>query len=172
VDAEDLTKAEIALRKQIAVIVDFFKKNIPGFEKCHLSWTADQACVRKSRVVDCEYDLTAQEIEDGARFDDEIALFGYHDSTPHVMIRGGGFYGVPYRALLPRGIDNLLVAGRLITTDRVAHNSTRNTVICMAEGQAVGTAAALCAHKGVKPSEIDVQLVRQTLRNDGAYLGD
>jgi hypothetical protein len=172
VDADDLTRAEIELRKQISEIVAFFKENIPGFERCHLSWTADQACIRKSRIVDCEYDLTPEEIVDGTRFDDEIALFGYHDSNPHVMIKNGGFYGIPYRALLPKGAENLLVAGRLITTDPVAHNSTRNTVACMAEGQAAGTAAALAVQTGVPPASIDVQALRAQLRRDGAYLGE
>ena len=170
-DAEDITRAEIALRKQIALIVDFFKQNIPGFENCHLSWTADQICVRKSRIVECEYDLSPSEIENCARFDDEVALFGYHDSTPRIVIKNAGFYGIPYRALLPKKVEGLLVAGRLITTDLIAHNSTRNTVACMAEGQAVGTAAALCAKQGLQPSSLDVELLRNKLKEDGAYLG-
>ena len=170
-EVDDLTKAEIELRKQIDKIVKFFKENVPGFERCHLSWTADQACIRKSRVVECEYDLSHDEIIDGARFDDEVVLFGYHDSNPRVMIKNGGFYGVPYRALLPKGVENLLVAGRIITTDKVAHNSTRNTVACMGEGQAVGTAAALCVRLGESLRTIDVKLVREQLLKDGAYLG-
>lgn len=170
-DMEDVTRAEIGLRKQIDTIIRFFRENVPGFERCHLSWTADGMCVRKSRIVECGYDLTPQEIENGARFDDEVALFGYHDSTPRIIIKDAGYYGIPYRALLPKGVENLLVAGRLITTEYSAHNSTRNTVACMAEGQAVGTAAALCVRHGVRPSEIDVQLVRGQLRKDGAFLG-
>ena len=170
-DAEDITRAEIELRKQIALIVGFFKENIPGFEHCHLSWTADQICVRKSRIVECGYDLSPQEIENCARFEDEVALFGYHDSTPRIIIKNAGFYGIPYRALLPKGVDNLLVAGRLITSDLVAHNSTRNTVACMAEGQAVGTAAALCAQQSSLPASLDVQLLRSKLKEDGAFLG-
>lgn len=170
-DAEDITRAEIALRKQIALIVGFFKENVPGFERCHLSWTADQICVRKSRIVDCEYDLSPEEIENCARFEDEVALFGYHDSTPRIIIKDAGFYGIPYRALLPKGVENLLVAGRLITTDLVAHNSTRNTVACMAEGQAVGTAAALCAKQSLSPAALDVRLLQKKLKEDGAFLG-
>ena len=170
-DTMALTRAEMGLRRQIAVFVDFLKTSIPGFERCHLSWTTDQACIRKSRIVTCQYDLSPDEIVDGARFDDEIALFGYHDSNPHVMIRNGGFYGIPYRALLPRGVENLLVAGRLITSDRIAHNSTRNTVACMAEGQAVGTAAALCIKENTSPAALCVQTLRKKLRDDGVYLG-
>ena len=171
-DVRDATRAEIVLRRQIATIVDFFRKNIPGFAGCHVSWTADGICVRKSRIVECEYDLSPEEIENCARFEDEVALFGYHDSTPRILIKNAGFYGIPYRALLPRELDNLLVAGRLITTNYQAHNSTRNTVSCMAQGQAVGTAAAMCAAQGIATRALDVQRLRQKLRADGVYLGD
>lgn len=121
--------------------------------------------------MECEYDLSPSEIENCARFDDEVALFGYHDSTPRIVIKNAGFYGIPYRALLPKKVEGLLVAGRLITTDLIAHNSTRNKVACMAEGQAVGTAAALCAKQGLRPSSLDVELLRNKLKEDGAYLG-
>jgi hypothetical protein len=88
------------------------------------------------------------------------------------MIKDGGSYGIPYRALLPKKIENLLVAGRLITTNWDAHMSTRNTVSCMAQGQAVGTAAGLSALQGIKPRALDVCILQARLRSDGVYLGE
>ena len=71
--------------------------------------------------------------------------YGFHDKAPRLQIKNGGTYGIPYRALRVAGIDNLLAAGMLITSNHQAHMSTRNTVCCMGQGQAAGTAAALCA---------------------------
>jgi hypothetical protein len=76
---------------------------------------------------------------------------------------------MPYRALLPRGIENLLVAGMLITSDRNAHMSTRNTVNCMGQGQAAGTAAALCALKSKGTRELKYVDLRDALVKDGVY---
>jgi hypothetical protein len=98
-------------------------------------------------------------------------LYGFHDLAPRIVIKAGGVYGIPYRALLPKGIENLLVAGRLITSDWEAHMSTRNTVSCMAQGQAVGTAAALCYRLGVTPRNMDVKLLRESLVKGKVYLG-
>jgi hypothetical protein len=69
--------------------------------------------------------------------------YGFHDCAPRLQIKGGGTYGIPYRALRVAGVENLLAAGMIITSDWDAHMSTRNTVACMGQGQAAGTAAAL-----------------------------
>ena len=172
VDVGDITRAEIELREQVMGMAELMKKHIPGFEKAYLSWTPTQFGARRSRIVDCEYDLTLGDIVEGRRFDDEVALYGFHDMAPEIMIKEGKAYGIPYRALLPRGVDNLLVAGRLITTAHKAHQSTRNTVSCMAQGQAVGTAASLCSRMNVTPRALDIKILRETLVKAGVYLGD
>ncbi len=174
VDATDtvaVTAAEIALRKQMMELSRLLQKHVPGFEKAYVYRTPVHIGVRFTRVVECEYDITNEEIVNCARFDDEVMLYGFHDSAPRLMIKNGGYYGLPYRALLPKRIDNLLVAGRLITSAQEAHMSTRNTVSCMAQGQAVGTAAALCVATGATPRALDVQALRARLREQGAYLG-
>ena len=114
--------------------------------------------------------MSLEEIVNCARFDDEVMLYGFHDCAPRIMIKDGGYYGLPYRALLPVKVDGLLVAGRLITSEWDAHMSTRNTASCMAQGQAVGTAAALCAKTGVVPRKLDTQLLRTELKNQGVFL--
>ncbi|HEX2945946.1 MAG TPA: FAD-dependent oxidoreductase [Clostridia bacterium] len=175
VDATDtltLSKAEIKLRKQVMTLARMLKQHIPGFEKAYVSWTPVSIGVRYTRVVECEHDMTLDEIVNCKRFDDEVMLYGFHDCAPRIMIRDAGYYGIPYRAFLPKNTEGLLVAGRLITSTWDAHMSTRNTVSCMAQGQAVGTAAALCAKSGTTPRNIDIGLLRDTLTKDGVFLGD
>ncbi len=174
VDATDtvtLSKAEFTLRKQAMTLSRMLKQYIPGFEKAYVSWTPICIGVRYTRVISCEHDVTLDEIVNCARFDDEVYLYGFHDCAPRIMIKDAGWYGVPYRALLPKKVEGLLVAGRLITSTWDAHMSTRNTVSCMAQGEAVGTAAALCMKENTTPRMLDVQLLRDRLKEQGVYLG-
>ncbi len=170
VNRDDMTKAEIALRTQILRTVEFFKKHIPGFENAYLSRTSPQIGVRRTRTIVCEYDMSLEDILEGRGFEDEVARYGFHDMAPQYMIKNGGDYGIPYRAFLPRGVENLLVAGRMITSDYRAHMSTRNTVCCMAQGQAVGTAAAMAALRGVSVRELPVKDLQQRLLQDDVYI--
>lgn len=171
VNVEALTDAEVDLRKQVMNISEMLKKYVPGFEKSYVYWTPNTVGVRRTRIVRCAYDITLEDITEAHRFDDEIALYGFHDLAPRYTIKNGGWYGIPYRALLPEGVENLLVAGRMITSDWTAHMSTRNTVSCMAQGQAAGTAAAMCALNDTTPRRLDVPALRAQLRKDGVYLG-
>lgn len=170
-DTEILSEAEITLRHQAMTLAKMLRQYIPGFEKAYVSWTPVSVGVRYTRVVECEHDMSLEEIVNCARFDDEVMLYGFHDSAPRTMIKNGGYYGLPYRALLPKKVDGLLVAGRLITSDWDAHMSTRNTGSCMAQGQAVGTAAALCAKYGVTPRELDTDKLREELKAQKVFLG-
>lgn len=171
-DNEALSEAEITLRHQAMTLASMLREHVPGFEKAYVSWTPASVGVRLTRVVECEHDMSVEEIVNCTRFDDEVMLYGFMDLAPRIMIKDGGWYGLPYRALLPKKVDGLLVAGRLITSDFTAHMSTRNTGSCMAQGQAVGTAAALCARENVIPRDLDTDLLRATLRAQGVYLGD
>ncbi|HEY5465563.1 MAG TPA: FAD-dependent oxidoreductase, partial [Clostridia bacterium] len=175
IDATDtvtLSKAEMTLRKQAMTLSRMLKAHIPGFEKAYVYWTPVSVGVRYTRVVDCEHDMTIDEIVNCQRFDDEVMLYGFHDSAPRIMIKNAGYYGIPYRALMPKKIDGLLVAGRMITSEFDAHMSTRNTVSCMAQGEAVGAAAALSSRLHVAPRALDVALLRKTLRDQGVFLGE
>jgi 2-polyprenyl-6-methoxyphenol hydroxylase-like FAD-dependent oxidoreductase len=170
-DTETLSKAEITLRKQVMTLSGMLKEHIPGFENAYLSWTPVCAGIRYTRVIECEHDMSLEEIVDCRRFDDEVMLYGFHDCAPRIMIKNGGCYGIPYRAFLPKGVEGLLVAGRLITSTWEAHMSTRNTVSCMAQGQAVGTAAALAAKSGVSPRKLDTGFLREVLKKQNVFLG-
>ena len=106
---------------------------------------------------------------DGRHFNDDVFVYGFHDSAPHWQIKDGGTYGIPYRALCVRGIENLYAAGMMITADHRAHMSTRNTVSCMGQGQATGTAAAICAAKNLGTRELKYGTLRDALDRGGVY---
>lgn len=169
-DTEALSKAEITLRHQAMTLAKMLKQYIPGFEHAYVNWTPAKIGVRLTRIIDCEYDLKIEEIVNGTRFEDEVFLYGFHDCAPRIMIKDGGFYGFPYRALVPKRIDGLLAAGRCVTSTWEAHMSTRNTVSCMAQGQAAGTAAALCAAEENIPRSLNVKILQETLKQQGVIL--
>jgi hypothetical protein len=151
-------------------IADIFRKHIAGCEQCYVAGPAPSVGQRRARAIRCEYELSDEDCTQGRQFDDQIGCFAFIDNPDH-FVRDGGVYGIPYRALIPRVSDNLLIAGRMMTVDLVAHNSTRNTVCCLICGQAAGTAAAVAAAQDVRPSEVDAQCLREMLQHDGALLG-
>jgi hypothetical protein len=89
--------------------------------------------------------------------------------APHLQIKDGGTYGIPYRAMCVKGVENLYAAGMMITSDHRAHMSTRNTVSCMGQGQATGTAAALCAKKNCGSRDLKYTDLREALGKGGVY---
>ena len=161
-----LSDSELMVRMKIHEIAKALRACVPGFENAYVSWSAIQSGVRASKVTKCEKEKRASEISDGARFEDEIGLFGFQDLLPRdpaLAIGGRGFYGLPYRMLLPLDSENLFMAGRCVTTQLEAHMSTRNVVSCMIQGQAAGIAAALCARKYLKPRQLPYAILKQEL---------
>lgn len=167
---DEVAKAELELRKRQFRAIELFRKYIPGCEKAFIARTSPKLCIRRGRLITCDYDMSHEDVIEGRHFDDDVMAYGFHDSAPRYQIRDGGTYGLPYRALLAAGIENLLVAGMLITSDHRAHMSTRNTVSCMAQGQATGTAAALCASADCGTRELRYADLRQALVKSGVYL--
>jgi len=170
-DIEEITRAEIELRRQVMKMSEMLKTHIPGFENAYLYWTPVHFGVRCTRIIECEHDITIDEIVTGVKAEDEIARYGFHDCAPRIMIKNGDCYSIPYRAILPKKVENLLLAGRMLTKSWEAHMSTRNTVSCMAMGQGAGTAAALCVQHGVTPRELDIGKLQSVLRAQGVYFG-
>ncbi len=125
--------------------------------------------IRRGRLSTCDYDISHEDVIEARHFDDEVMVYGFHDSAPRYQISNGGTYGIPYRALCAAGIENLLVAGMLITSDHRAHMSTRNTVCCMGQGQATGTAAAMCAAKKCGTRQLRYSDLRAALVKGGVY---
>jgi len=168
-DRDAVARAELELRRRQFRAVELFRKFVPGCEKAFMARTSPKLCIRRGRLIACDYDIRHEDVVGGRHFPDDVMVYGFHDSAPRFQVKDGGTYGVPYRALLPRGIENLLVAGMMITSDRRAHMSTRNTVCCMGQGQAAGTAAALCAKRGCAARQLPYPVLREALEKGGVY---
>lgn len=165
-NADDLSRAEMEMRVKIMKLAGAMKECVPGFEDSYMSWASMQLGIRSSKIAVCDKMITQEDISAGARFEDEIGLYGFHDLSPkreHCFINHDGFYGFPYRMLLPKGCDNLFMAGRNVTEDIEAHMSTRNTVGSMLMGQGAGVAAALCAADGLDSRSLPYGRLREEL---------
>jgi glycine/D-amino acid oxidase-like deaminating enzyme len=178
-DPEELTRAEIEGRRQCHEYFRFLRDRVPGYERAELVSTSPAIGVRESRRIRGEYVLTAEDCLSARRFPDQIARCGapieeHHAGTDTrwVYLEPGSTYGIPYRSLLPLGVENLLVAGRCFSATHDAHASARSMGTCMAMGQAAGTAAALSVADGTAPRALDPTVVRDRLRADGADVGD
>ncbi len=177
-DPDDLTRAEVEARAQAMRLVAFFRERVPGFAAARIAATATQIGVRESRRIVGEYTLTRADILERRTFEDAIARSAYpidiHNpsgsgTTTH-RLPSGTSYEIPYRCLVPLAIDDLLVAGRCISTTHEALASTRLTPTVMTLGQAAGTAAALSLGAGVSPRALDARTLRERLAADGVDL--
>ncbi len=164
-----VAKAELELRRRQAKSIELFRRFVPGCEKAFIARTSPSLNIRRGRLIACDYDITRADVLEGRHFSDDIMAYGFHDSAPRLQIKNGGTYGIPYRALRVAGIDNLLVAGMMITSNHDAHMSTRNTVSCMGQGQAAGTAAALCAGQDRGARQLPYADLRKALEKGGVY---
>jgi 2-polyprenyl-6-methoxyphenol hydroxylase-like FAD-dependent oxidoreductase len=182
--AEDLTRAELACRRQIEQIVPFLRDKIPGYEKCFLISTASLMGVRETRHFIGDYTLTAEDIVEARVFDDWIATrcsfnFDIHNVTGAGLDKDGvqhkfrskGNYTIPYRCLLPQGIEGLLLAGRSISGTHKAHSSFRVMPICVNIGQGAATAAVTALRDGVGLREVDIAKVQHALGEQGVTVG-
>ncbi|MFO7620680.1 MAG: FAD-dependent oxidoreductase [Bacteroidales bacterium] len=167
---DEAAKAELIIRRNQFKTLELFRKHLPGCENAFIARTSPTLNIRRGRTITCDYDITLADVIEARHFDDDIMVYGFHDSAPRYQIKNGGTYGVPYKALRVKGIDNLLAAGMLITSDFQAHMSTRNTVCCMGQGEAAGTAAALCSAKKFSTRDLPYQTLRDALIRNNVYL--
>jgi len=179
-DAESLTEAEMEGRRQAAEIFSFIRKYLPGCGNAVLLSTASTVGIRETRHVRGDHVLTVDDVLDGRVAEDSILLaansvdvhgrFGPL-SNEYLTIRDGEWYGVPYRCLLPLGIENLLVAGRSVSAESDAAGAVRVMPPCMGMGQAAGTAAAMAVRQGLLPRRLDAAALRTALRENRVFLG-
>lgn len=175
-DARSLTNGEITARKQIDDIVEYLVNYVPGFENAYFSKTAPFLGIRETRRVMGHYTMTEQDVLGCRHFEDAIAVASYPIDIHRpgdegcTLIWCGDCYDIPYRSLVPQKIDNLLVAGRAISTTHEAMGAIRVMATCMAMGEAAGRAAALAVKTGVKPIDVNIHDLRQALIASGAYL--
>ena len=173
-----VSRAEIEARQQIHEIVEFLREKSRAFEHATLVSIASEIGVRESRKLRGEYILTAKDLLDLTIFEDSIALGNYNidihnpagTGTDIHYFKGGEYYSIPYRSLLPREVDNLLVAGRCISATHEAQAAVRIMPICACMGEAAGTAIALAKHSGGNTRTLDVGQLRARLRENGAVI--
>ena len=177
--AEHVTRATMIGQEQCQHIFQFMKKHAPGFENSRIIATADAIGIRETRHIEGEYKLTGDELAACKVHEDAIACMATNMDTHNkdnpggsfFIPKNGPFFTVPYLCLVPKGISNLLVAGRAISADAIAGSAIRMMPSCMAFGQAAGTAAAMCAAQGIAPKNVDVQVLRKTLVEQGQFVG-
>jgi hypothetical protein len=145
------------------------RKKVPGFEKAKLRNFGMTLGARESRLIEGRYILTGHDVFNQARFEDSVAIFPeFIDGREWLILPlTGRYYHIPYRALVPQKVDNLLVAGRCISGEPLAHTSFRNMACCVATGQAAGTAAACSIKQEVSSSAVNVKLVQDALAAQG-----
>ena len=180
-DATDpfaLSAGEMEGRRQAFSAARFLREHVPGCGGGRLVALAAQLGIRESRRILGDCVLTADDLRAGRRFADAIAVGAYPMDIHPASGAGLGFetlggdrsYEIPYRCLIPAGLDNALVAGRGISASHGAHASTRVMPTTMAVGQAAGTAAALILAGNGGTREVDTALLRRRLIEDRAYL--
>ena len=171
-DANDLTAAEIEGRRQAIHAIEALKRFMPGCEQAKLRNFGMTLGVRDTRKIDALYNLTATDVRGEARFDDSIGIFPeFIDGYGLLIIpTTGRYFHVPYRALVPKGIGNLLVAGRSIGGDKTSHAAVRNMMCCAVSGQGAGVAAAVSLRRAESFEAVDIGAVQQELRRQGARI--
>ncbi|MBI3831212.1 MAG: FAD-dependent oxidoreductase [Planctomycetes bacterium] len=177
-DTLQFSRAEIEGRRQVAQFITFLRSEISGFENARLHSMGSQIGVRETRRVKGRAYLTRKDYERGSKFPDGICRVTYpidiHNptgtGTEMVHLPKGDWYEIPYGCLVPQGCENLLVGGRPISVDHAVHSSMRVMPPACTVGQACGTAAALCAQRGLSPAELDGREVKRLMIAQGVNL--
>ncbi|MDO8539889.1 MAG: FAD-dependent oxidoreductase [Opitutaceae bacterium] len=179
VDPLGLSNVEQEGRAQMLQLWSVLRRRVPELAESYILAGASQLHIRESRKLQGEYVLTEEDIQSGAEFADSIALGAWpidiHPTNGSVGVHPHKEdpptpYEIPYRCLIPKRVDGLLVAGKAISTTHRAHGSTRVPGTSLATGQAAGIAAALAARAGILPRRIDIRELRATLQAQGAIV--
>lgn len=186
-DERSLTKSLIWGRKSMTEFERYYREYLDGYEEMELAATGAILGIRESRRIMGDYVMVLDDFINRASFDDEIGRYAYpvdiHPSDTSVegfkkfekeyhnlRYKDGESYGIPYRALTPKGLQNVLVAGRCVSCDRYMQSSIRVMPGCYITGQAAGVAAAMAAEKNTDTRGIDIKELQSRLKAIGAYL--
>jgi hypothetical protein len=160
-DPREVSEALAECRRMVKEEAARLQGSLPAFRDAYISLIADQLGITESRRLQGEYVMSRDDLD--RPFDDVVARTGHWTKYDCV-------YNIPYRSLLPKGLTNLLTAGRCISVEHRVHHATKEIPACMATGEAAGTAAAMAVQAGVGVKEIDVQQLQARLRRQGAIL--
>lgn len=181
-DVRDISRAEAECREQDVIAFKFFKKYVPGFENAYITRVCPEVRIRETRRIMGDYKLVQEDVANARKFDDVIGKSAFTAGAKHavgdaalalqhiVYPKDGGSTDIPYRCLVVKGLENFLVAGKAISTDRASyHRFLQETIVT---GQAAGVAAALCVKHGITPREMekDVSELQKVLQEQGAIL--
>ncbi len=155
---EGMVAAEYEGRERMMNLLAFARENIPGFENAKMLGAAEQLGIRQTRLLRGEYVVTKDDVTSRRHFADSVC-------------RGRDYY-TPYRALLPKGLDNLIVAGRHYSVDSDAQKSSREIPPCMVQGEAAGVAVSLALNSNSALRDVDATLIQKQMRAQGADPGD
>lgn len=180
---KDITRAEVSLRSQLPILAGFMKDYLPGFENSYVMEIAPQVGIRETRHIHGEYWMTKNDVVSRRRFEDVIAHANYPidihspDGSGMQIDHSAGenkqrlFYDIPLRSLMPKGLSNLLVAGRCISAEHEASASARISATCMALGEASGAAAALAIRDQLTEyRNVAIEKLQTQLQKQGAFL--
>ncbi len=172
-DVWDLTRAEMEGREKAMWALEALKKYAPGFQEARLRSFNSSLGTRESRRIVGEYVLTERDVKSEARFDDTIGIFPeFLDAYSEVIMpTTGRYFQVPYGVVVPRQVENLLVAGRPVSAEKVASSATRQMMCCTVTGQGAGVAAAAAVKQGVSPRRVSLPQVQKALEKQGVRIG-
>jgi hypothetical protein len=162
----------MAGRKQAIHAIHALQAFMPGCEDAKLRNFGMTLGIRDTRKIDAAYNMTADDVKEQGRFEDSIGIFPeFIDGYGYLILpTTGRYFHVPYRSMLPKGVRNLIVTGRVIGGDKVSHAAVRNMMCCAVAGQGAGVAAALSVKSGRDFNDVDLVAVQSELRRQGARI--
>jgi ribulose 1,5-bisphosphate synthetase/thiazole synthase len=171
-DPNDLTLGEMRGRREAIYALEALRGFMPGCGNAKLRNFGMTLGIRDTRKIDALYNLTGSDVREQARFDDAIGIFPEFIDGFGILIlpTTGRYWHVPYRALVPKGVGNLLVAGRCIGGDKVSHASARNMMCCAVSGQGAGVAAAVSLQRDEPLDRLNIAAVQKELIRQGARI--
>ncbi|WP_420338805.1 FAD-dependent oxidoreductase [Roseibium sp.] len=171
-DPDSMTRNEIEGRRQAMLAVEALKRYQPGCEDAKLRNFGMTIGIRDTRKIGAVYDMTGHDVREQGRFDDSVGIFPEFIDGYGILIlpTTGRYFQLPYRTMLPKGVKNLLVAGRATGGDKVSHAATRNMMCCTVTGQGAGVAAAISVKHGIDLDAMDIALLQTELKRQGVRL--
>ncbi len=178
IDSFELSKAEILAREQMAELFFFLKENFESFKNAVLLTSSIKIGVRESRMIEGLHVLTQEQLKSCTVFPDAVAAGNYDidihnpegSGTSHYYFERGQYYTIPFRSLIPKGVDNLLVAGRCISATHEAQASIRIMPICCTLGEAAGVGAAVAVKSKKASQQADTDEIRRILKENNAVI--
>lgn len=171
-DVWDLTRGEIEGRRQATLAVEVLRKYVPGFQDANLRNFSMSIGIRDSRKIIGRYTLTEKDVRNQAQFGDSIGIFPEFLDGYGVLVlpTTGRYFQVPYGILLPKNVENLLVAGRCVSGDKLSHAAMRSMMCCTVTGQGAGVAAAVSLKDAVNCGEVDIGRLQKALKKQGVRI--